>query len=617
MKKPVFAVLVIILLLLAITLAACNNKVYNIHFRDGNQILMMVQITGSERVMLPPDPEKEGYIFEGWYFDKEFTREFTPTSPLKNEPYTTIDVFAKFRPIGGEETPSETRTITFDTNGGSGIPPVSKAPGSEISAPADPTKEGYIFGGWYTDNGTFNNAFTFNVMPEADITLYARWIADIDITETYLGYDTPQTFTVDAFNSVKYSFTVDGIYVVNISLEADSAFAASLIKGGSLIKSYNSSSVKDSLFLGSGEYFLQISKAEQDTEVTTRIRKQTPNTDGSVRIDDESKLCLVRFSSQEQYDYTISLAGNGDRVLFDLYDSELNLLEEGLQSGHKRTFYFTDYYLLFYGESYTGKVNFNKASRFHNTSIDTAEPVSFGTTIWGELDVPDLELFYDIGYISAGTIVEVRALPSDPAKNVNIMLPRAQGGYALMAGYAPGTMSSYTEVTMEIYGRQANGVFIVTESDNYYVRIGGHVGSFSFTVHLPSASTYSIGSSAWFYVSPNTNYYFRVYVPSGTTLYLNTYVSDNANRVFPLYTDSTKSCQSAFNAYMFTANNQFGNDSGSMRQGSNSNLPKNVIGDLCAAYKASTLDDYYYICIKVHHNASGGYMILHFDDREV
>jgi len=43
MKKPVFAVLVIILLLLAITLAACNNKVYNIHFRDGNQILMMVR----------------------------------------------------------------------------------------------------------------------------------------------------------------------------------------------------------------------------------------------------------------------------------------------------------------------------------------------------------------------------------------------------------------------------------------------------------------------------------------------------------------------------------------------------------------------------------------------
>lgn len=59
MKKPVFAVLVIILLLLAITLAACNNKVYNIHFRDGNQILMMVQITGSERVMLPPDPEND------------------------------------------------------------------------------------------------------------------------------------------------------------------------------------------------------------------------------------------------------------------------------------------------------------------------------------------------------------------------------------------------------------------------------------------------------------------------------------------------------------------------------------------------------------------------------
>jgi len=38
-----------------------------------------------------------------------------------------------------------------------------------------PTKERYTFGGWYTDNVTFESAWDFNTAVTGDITLYARW----------------------------------------------------------------------------------------------------------------------------------------------------------------------------------------------------------------------------------------------------------------------------------------------------------------------------------------------------------------------------------------------------------------------------------------------------------
>ena len=58
-------------------------------------------------------------------------------------------------------------TITFDTNGGSEIAPITQDYGTNITAPADPTREGYTFIGWDTEIPT--------TMPAENITLKARW----------------------------------------------------------------------------------------------------------------------------------------------------------------------------------------------------------------------------------------------------------------------------------------------------------------------------------------------------------------------------------------------------------------------------------------------------------
>ena len=54
--------------------------------------------------------------------------------------------------------------------------PSSTPPGWQLTKPADPTRTGYIFGGWYKEAGcTTAWDFANDVMPEVDLTLYAKW----------------------------------------------------------------------------------------------------------------------------------------------------------------------------------------------------------------------------------------------------------------------------------------------------------------------------------------------------------------------------------------------------------------------------------------------------------
>ena len=75
-------------------------------------------------------------------------------------------------------------TITFDSKGGSAVQPVKASAGAAITAPAAPTKYGFVFAGWYesTDGGVTlsDTEFIFAYMPARVFTLYAKWAtADI------------------------------------------------------------------------------------------------------------------------------------------------------------------------------------------------------------------------------------------------------------------------------------------------------------------------------------------------------------------------------------------------------------------------------------------------------
>ena len=122
---------------------------YTITF-DTNGVSEIAPITqdyGTE-ITAPDNPTRKGYTFKGW--DKEISE----TMPAEN-----ITVKAQWE--------INQYTITFDTNGGSEIAPITQDYGTEITAPDNPTRKGYTFKGWDKEIP--------ETMPAENITITARW----------------------------------------------------------------------------------------------------------------------------------------------------------------------------------------------------------------------------------------------------------------------------------------------------------------------------------------------------------------------------------------------------------------------------------------------------------
>lgn len=80
-------------------------------------------------------------------------------------------------------------TLTFETNGGSAIDPVTVRHGNAVARPADPTKDKYTFIGWYVDP-EFTEEYDFTTVLEADKTIYAKFeLTSTPIGDIYVRYD--------------------------------------------------------------------------------------------------------------------------------------------------------------------------------------------------------------------------------------------------------------------------------------------------------------------------------------------------------------------------------------------------------------------------------------------
>ena len=66
-------------------------------------------------------------------------------------------------------------TITFDSKGGTDVPSHNQMYGQLLEVPEPPTREGYVFTGWYTDTACYELWDVQEDTIEADMTLYAGW----------------------------------------------------------------------------------------------------------------------------------------------------------------------------------------------------------------------------------------------------------------------------------------------------------------------------------------------------------------------------------------------------------------------------------------------------------
>ena len=93
----------------------------------------------------------------------------------RNLLFLSLLILGAFLITGCWLIPTPTYTVTFDSQGGSYVDPQTVEHGGLAIEPADPTKTGYTFAGWYKESGCINawNFATDTVT--SDITLYAKW----------------------------------------------------------------------------------------------------------------------------------------------------------------------------------------------------------------------------------------------------------------------------------------------------------------------------------------------------------------------------------------------------------------------------------------------------------
>ena len=109
-------------------------------------------------------------------------------------------VLTKKRSNSGGSATAPTYTVQFDTNGGSAVDKAKTDANGKIEKPADPTKEGYLFAGWYSD-GKLTKRFDFGTELTANSTLYAKWSENNEIILT-IGSKTVSVFGSEIENDV-------------------------------------------------------------------------------------------------------------------------------------------------------------------------------------------------------------------------------------------------------------------------------------------------------------------------------------------------------------------------------------------------------------------------------
>ena len=139
---------------------------YTITFdTDGGTAIAPITQDYNTAIMKPSDPTKEGCSFAGW------DKDIPALMPAENMTIKALWSVGKY-------------TITFDTDGGTAIAPISQDYGTTITAPTNPTKTGYTFVGW--------DKVIPSTMPAENVVIKAQW----KINQYTITFDTDGGTTI-------------------------------------------------------------------------------------------------------------------------------------------------------------------------------------------------------------------------------------------------------------------------------------------------------------------------------------------------------------------------------------------------------------------------------------
>jgi uncharacterized repeat protein (TIGR02543 family) len=124
------------------------------------------KVSSGEHVSVPTAPVRPGYTFEGWYTAATGGTEFSFNNTITSD----ITLYARWTAVPSEQT----YTVRFVANGGVPDSTQTIKSGEKAAVPAEPTRSGYKFQGWYTA-AAGGDEYNFNSAVTGDLTLYAHW----------------------------------------------------------------------------------------------------------------------------------------------------------------------------------------------------------------------------------------------------------------------------------------------------------------------------------------------------------------------------------------------------------------------------------------------------------
>lgn len=157
-------------------------KAFTVAFDTGGGSSVASQtIALNGTVTRPADPTRPKYSFTGWFSDAGLSTPYNFSDPVTGD----FTLYAGWKASGGT---TSSYTVRFNTVGGSQVAAQSVGRNGTLQKPADPTRAGYTFTGWYTED-TCTNLYDFSRRVTGDFTLYVGWRKASKAVEPYIaGY---------------------------------------------------------------------------------------------------------------------------------------------------------------------------------------------------------------------------------------------------------------------------------------------------------------------------------------------------------------------------------------------------------------------------------------------